>query len=148
MLVTDFKDHNIDNFTPGEVEDTGANLADVQLETMIAIQKYRETIRRRVKLAFNGITTGKHKSPLHPGGKAIDSYLLPEDGPIKTLDILKAALKAEFTGIGIYWNGKLYSTHFDLRPNYALWSGIKNFGEKSWDYRSLIVDLTKLRPRR
>lgn len=149
MLITDFKDYRIDNFTPAEIEDTGANLKDVQKETIISIQKFRIYIRRRVKLLRNGITTGRHKASEHPRGLAIDGYLLPEDGFIDVHLIFKGALEAGFRGIGIYWNQVLYSFHLDLRKIRAHWCGVKDTkrGINTWQFYSLLNDPAKIRLR-
>lgn len=144
MLESDFDDSNIDNFTPKEIVTSGAELKDVKLETMIRIQKYRILIRRPVYIPENGITSGKHKAPWHPMGLAIDTWLHPKHGPIKSLDVFKCALEAGFKAIGIYWNGKLWSFHFDLRPNYAFWCGVKKYGDKRWQYHTLINDPSKI----
>jgi len=147
MLKSDFKKYNIYNFTSSEAEATGASLKDIQKETIISIQKFREYIRRRVLLLHNGITTGKHKAQEHPDGWAIDSYLVPGDGPINIHLIFKGALTAGFRGIGVYWNQTLYSFHFDLRPVYAFWTGVKD--EKndvvSWQWYPLLNDPAKIK---
>lgn len=149
MLRTDFKDYDIDNFTSYEVTSTGANLKDVQKETMICAQKFRLYVRRRVKLLHNGITTGNHKAAEHPRGLAIDGYLLPEDGFIDVHLIFKGALEAGFRGIGIYWNQVLYSFHLDLRKIRAHWTGVKDPKKKvhSWRFYSLLNDPAKIRLR-
>lgn len=146
MLESDFIDHNIVDFTPKEITSTGANLEDVKLETMVRIQKYRSLIGRRVSIFKNGLTTGNHKSPYHPLGLAIDTGLYIEDGPVKPLIIFKSALEAGFKAIGIYWNGVAFSCHFDLRPKYAFWCGVKDGrGSKSnWVYHGLIVDPSQI----
>ncbi len=146
MEKTDFEKHNIDNYTPGEVINTGAILADVQLRTMIAQQTFRTILDRRVGLLVNGITTGNHKAVEHPLGLAIDSFLYPDDGPTDSGEIFKAAVTAGFKGIGIYWNGVQYSFHLDLRSDYGIWGGYKdvNLGLKKWTYVSLLADLTAL----
>lgn len=147
MLESDFKDYKIYNFTKKEVEETGAKLEDVKLALMRSIQKFREYIRRRVILVENGITTGNHKSIMHPDGKAIDGTLYIEDGPINIHILFKGALEAGFKGIGIYWNGIQYSFHFDLRNNYAFWIGIKDSkkGVKKWIWKSLLQDPAKIK---
>lgn len=146
MEKTDFKKHNIDNYTPDEVINTGAMLDDVQLRTMIALQTFRTILDRRVGILFNGMTTGKHKAKEHPMGLAVDGFLYPDDGVIDTSVIFKAAVTAGFKGIGIYWNGIQYSFHLDLRSDYGIWGGYKdvNIGLKKWTYVSLLVDLTAL----
>ena len=139
MKESDFIEYEIDNFTPTEIVETGANVEDISVDLMVAMQKFRLLVNRRVVLLSNGMTTGKHKSKLHPGGKACDCYLHPDDGEVKVLDVFKFALEAGFKGIGIYWNGTLHSFHFDLRNNYAFWSGKKEPGHE-WDFYSLIKD--------
>lgn len=147
MLATDFEKHNIDNFTVQEVMDTGCSLGSVDVKTMISTQRFREYVRRRVKLIENGLTTGGHKAPWHPRGLAVDSYLLPEDGPINIHLIFKGALTAGFKGIGIYWNQILWSFHFDHRPDYAFWGGVKDEPRliKEWQWYSILRDLRKIR---
>ena len=147
MKVSDFDVYEIHNFTPKEVRDTGADLRDVKKESMLAIQKFRVYIRRRVRLIKNGMTTGGHVSPYHPRGEAIDGYLDQDDGPVKTHEIIKGAIHSGFKGIGIYYNQTIHSFHFDLRPNYAFWAGVKDTsnGFDDWQWFSLIRDLTSIK---
>lgn len=138
MLKSDFNDHNIKNFTAAEVEATGASLGDVQLRLMLSLQAFRILIDRRVGLIPNGMTTGKHQARQHPLGLAVDGFLYPDDGPVTVTDIVKEAIIAGFHGIGIYWNGKQFSFHFDLRPDYSFWRGVKAHSDfKNWTYGSL-----------
>lgn len=145
MKKSDFETHLIENFTAKEVTDTGAALGDVQLNLMIALQRFRSLIKRRVKLIVNGMTTGKHKAIWHPQGLAADIYLLPEDGIVPINHIFKSALAAGFKGIGIYYNGVMYSFHLDLRLDLDWWGGYKNpkKGIKDWKYYPLINDPSK-----
>ena len=147
MRESDFIKNDIINFTPSEVRKTGADLSDVDKRTIISIQKFREYIRRRVKLCHNGLTTGGHKAPEHDLGLAIDSYLVMADGPINIHLIFKGALVAGFRGIAIYWNGSCYSFHFDLRPVYAFWIGVKDEkkGITDWVWYPLLNDPAKIR---
>ena len=126
-----FADHGILNFTPAEVTRTNANLADVKIVTLVSLQEVRTNIARRIHLIRNGLTTGNHVAVEHPNGLAVDSHLDLRDGPItsNTLRMLFVhAIRAGFTGIGIYWNGVAYSFHFDLRPldRFAVWMGVKD----------------------
>lgn len=147
MKPSDFTQYDIHNFSAAEIEDTGAKLKDVDRATIVYIQKYREYVRRPVKLVKNGITTGIHKAPEHKQGKAIDTYLNPADGLINVHLIFKGALVAGFRGIGIYWNGTCYSCHFDLRKNYAFWAGVKDIkkGIKNWQFHGLLSDPAKIK---
>lgn len=146
MLVSDFSKHNIINFTPQEITSTGAKLVDVSVETIIAAQKFREYIRRKVKLLPNGITTGEHKSLAHKLGYAVDVSLFPADGPVNIHYIFKGAIASGFFGIGIYWNQKQYSLHLEIknkfRQDFAWWLGIKDPGKKifDWQWFSLLRD--------
>lgn len=140
MIKEDFKKYYITNYTPEEVEATGAKLKDVQPQTMIAIQAFRTALNRKVKLIVNGMTTGKHKAPEHPGGLAVDCMLDEKDGPVAINTLVEAALNAGFKGIGIYWNGVVFSFHFDLRKEYQLWYGSKpKPGVGDWTYRDLFA---------
>ena len=149
MIESDFDKYDIINFTPKEVEETGAKLIDVKKETIISIQKFRTYIRRRVGLLKNGLTTGIHKAPWHPLGLASDSFLYLEDGRQDIHIIFKGALHSGFRGIGLYWNQKQYSFHFDHRPSYAQWLGIKDESRSidTWQFFSLLRDPTKIRLR-
>ncbi len=150
MLVTDFKDNNIDNFTPKEVEETGADLKDVKKESIISLQSFRTYIRRRVGLIHNGITTGYHKSLGHPNGFSVDSFLYIEDGPVNIHQIFKGALHAGFVGIGIYYNQKMYSLHLEVasmyRKEFAFWVGVKDTSKQidDWQWFSLLNDPAKI----
>ena len=150
MLQTDFKDHNIENFTPKEITDTGADLKDVQLNTMLSLQAFRTYIRRRIGLIYNGMTTGNHKAPGHPNGHAVDCFLYSEDGEVNIHNIFKGALNAGFKAIGIYYNQKQFSFHLEIgsnsRKDFAFWMGIKDAEKNinSWEWFSLLQDPTKI----
>lgn len=146
MEKTDFKKHGIVNYTPEEVELTGAMLADVQLRLMVSVQIFRTLADRRVGLLVNGLTTGSHKAIEHGLGLAVDGFMYPDDGLISTSDIFKHALTAGFKGIGIYWNGVQYSFHLDLRSELGFWGGYKDptKGVKNWEYTSLLTELSEI----
>ena len=146
MIKEDFKTFNIHNFSPSEVEATGANINDVKIKTIVSLQSFREFVRRKVLLIKNGITTGIHKATEHQEGLAVDCYLDPLDGSISIHDIFKGALTAGFHGIGIYWNGAIYSFHFDHRSRFAFWVGVKDNskGITEWQWFSLLQDPTKI----
>ena len=146
MKKIDFKKHNIDNYTPEEVINTGASLDDVQLRLMISIQTFRIILDRRVGLLVNGLTTGDHKAVEHHLGLAVDGFLYPDDGEINSSLIFRAALTAGFKGVGIYWNGIQYSFHLDLRSEYGFWGGYKDSakGVKEWQYTSLLTELAEI----
>jgi hypothetical protein len=138
VKVEDFRD--IEFFTPGEVVRTGAALDDVSANLIIHYDRFRRVLNRRVVFAPNGLTTGVHSSPLHPRGLAGDCHYVEMDGPIDARTIFEAALLSGFHGIGIYWNGIAYSTHLDLRDEFAFWIGHKKHRETAWEYHSLIND--------
>jgi len=144
MRKADFKKHHIDDFTPEEVELTGATLEGIQLRLMVSLQTFRTIMDRRVGLLVNGMTSGGHKAKEHFLGLAVDGFLYPDEGPMDIDLIFKAALTAGCKGIGIYWNGIQYSFHLDLRPEYGFWSGHKVAKNmvKTWRYVSLLKDLS------
>ncbi|GEM_PF-2089285 len=142
----DFKDWGIKHFTAEEIEATGADIAKVQLSLVVAMDRFRGYLGRPFNLIKDGMTTGKHKAPEHPSGLAVDGFVPGLDGitsPITAEDVLKCAVKAGFHGIGIYWNGLIYSFHLDLRPEYSFWTGTKKPGGGSWEYGKLIIDPRK-----
>lgn len=142
-IRTEFAKHGISNFTPEEIENTGAKLQDVKILLMCALQQVRTGIGRKVRLLYNGLTTGNHKAKEHPEGKAVDFYLDVGDGPINSFTIILVvihAIRSGFNGIGIYWNGTTYSFHLDLRPIecFALWVGFKNKRSEGWKYITIV----------
>ena len=129
----------IKHFPPDDVVATGAKLADVQLETMIALDKLRDSIGVAIILIKDGMTTGIHKAVEHPKGKAVD-FTTGKVVPLPKIHA--AAILAGFRGFGVYWNGKVWSYHVDLRPEYcAPWIGRKaKPGASGWAYKQLYVD--------
>lgn len=145
MLHNDFSLWKIDNFTADEVINTGANLRDVNVLTMVGVQKFRTRIGRPVLLLFGGITTGVHASPQHPGGTAIDVAFRESDGPINIKSMVYAAVDAGFKGIGTYWNGVAWSLHLDLGPEIRRWGRWKRHrSDEGWHKESLIIDVSTL----
>jgi len=138
MERSDFGALNIRHFTPEEVEGTGAKLSDVNFELIVRLEKFRDLIGRVVVLLPNGLTTGEHKSEWHRKGMAVDIAFREEDGAVDIQEIFICALQAGYTGIGIYFNETAYSFHFDLRPAYSFWRGMKKHRADNWDYSKLI----------
>lgn len=141
MKPENFKQYNIVNFSTEEIEATGAELKDVRLQTIQTLQNYRGLVGRRVKFVNNGITTGKHKSPEHLNGLAVDVYHVPADGEVDWKRSVYLALESGFKGIGVYFNyeTKLYTFHFDL-GKFRMWCGYKYRRFEKWNYRSLLND--------
>jgi len=147
MLEKEFTGNEIVDFTYSEIIKTGAELKDVKFELILRFQRFRNLIRRRVCFSIDGLTSGDHQSgqwAYHKKGLAGDIFLREEDGVIRTLEVFKAALEAGFTGIGVYWDGRTYSFHFDLRSNFAFWMGVKKSGSKEWIYKPLLNDPMKI----
>lgn len=143
MNRQDFQDWKIAHFTAEEIEATGANLAHVQIRLLTAMERFREKLGRPFKLIPGGMTTGNHKAPEHAAGLAVDGFVPGLDGVADTItaeDVFKAALGAGFRGIGVYWNGSIYSFHLDLRPVLSFWTGTKAPGAAGWNYGKLIND--------
>ena len=127
---------NIKYFTSNEIEATGANIKDVQYELIHSLDRLRVLIGKPIKLQFNGLTTGKHKAKEHPNGLACDIYIID----LSAEDAVKVSLMAAsvgFRGIGIYWNGKMWSFHLDLRKTFTTWYGGKPLPGYSWNYKEL-----------
>jgi hypothetical protein len=82
----------------------------------------------------------EHESIWHERRKAVDWYVLEEDmnrvhGEYDPDILFYAALK-QFAGIGLYWNGVLWSVHTDIRPVPDYWKARRVDGE--WKYEYLI----------
>jgi len=138
MDLNDF--HYIKHFTAKEVKATGADITDVKFELMMALEKLRIILGRPMILLKNGLTTGSHKSPTHPQGQACDFYFTNSHGAVFVNAVFKSIIKAGFKGVGIYWNGNLYSFHVDRREEYSFWSATKPEPGNPWKYGPLIVD--------
>jgi len=139
MLKRDFERFGITDFTPREVELTGADLSRVDVETFICLQRFRSIIKREVHLIKNGINSGDHKSKEHDGGIAIDCCIY---GKLISLNkIIYSAMKAGFTGIGIYYNKQtnIYSFHFDL-GRIRMWTAYKETRTAKWKYYGFLLD--------
>ena len=136
MTRFDFVLWRIRDFSPEEVEATGAALGDVPVPTMRAVQRFRTAAGLPVKMLYNGMTTGNHVSEYHPAGLAVDIYVV---GRVTAADIRNWALLAGFRGIGIYWNGSCYSAHLDLRRDYGFW-GRRKGPDGKWREAALFAD--------
>ena len=144
MILSDFETHAIHHFTPEEIEKTGARVQDVTVTLFSHMEQLRRRLGRRIILLKNGLTTGSHKSPEHPSGRACDFYFLEKDGHINPSTMVYSFLHVGFYGIGVYWNGKTFSFHVDLRGDYTFWAGVKKPRAKNWKYTNLIMDPKQL----
>ena len=136
MVMTPENFLMLNYFTQSEVESTGANIKDVKFELMFRLDAFRRDLGAPVYLLKKGLTTGGHSSPEHPAGKAVDVYI-SEVKPVWT--VYKCALKNQFRGFGVYWNGIAYSYHLDIGAEYRQWVGVPD-GKGNWRFGSLIVD--------
>lgn len=144
MLTTDFKHYNIKNFTSREVRNTGTELRDVNLFTMLALQGFRihPYVNRPVILLPGGLTTGDHASYEHPAGLAVDVAFREQDGEIVIKRFVYAAVESGFKGIGTYWNGIAWSMHLDIGQEIRRWAWWKHHREE-WHKTDLIMDVSK-----
>ena len=144
MKASDFQ--MIKHFTAKEARATGAKLKDIDVELFYTISLFRSLHGRAVKIPKNGISSGDHspksrhyrtKTRLADG---IDVYFRTKDGPVDYRKVIVDALIVGFKGIGVYWNGKKLSFHFDLRPKLAFWRAWKSKPKAKWTYGTLIID--------
>lgn len=129
------------HFSAAEIEATGAKLTDVRLSLFQRMDAFREDIKRSVHPLHNGITTGNHKSPEHPDGRACDFILSESDGPVDPYFVFKRLIDADFNRIGIYFNGQVYSFHAAYATRSGFWSGYKKGPGGPWTYGQLLLDL-------
>jgi hypothetical protein len=130
----------IRHFQAKEVIATGASPSDVKVELFLALDKFRDKVGSPVFLIRDGLTTGKHSSPGHKNGTAVDGFLRDT---VRADTLFKAALESGFRAIGIYWNGTVLSFHLELDTEYRFWVGRKKKGAASWTYGELIIDPSK-----
>lgn len=142
MKHSDFVLHGIKNFTAREIEKTGAKVSEVDVHTIIMLQKLRTKMGRSILLLENGLTSGDHLSALHPGGRAVDCWFKKRQGAINHKTVFQTAIKVGFRGIGIYYNHelKVYTFHFDTRDDPKFWIGFKMKTKDNWEYRAMILD--------
>lgn len=134
----DFNKYGIFDFSPEEIAKTGARLEDVRLVLFVCLQNFRTALRQNISLLFNGLTTGFHVSPEHPRGEAVD-FIISGDIDIRRVVVL--LIRAGFNGIGVYWNGQIYSFHADLRSveRFAIWTGVKDKpGAGPWQMKTIV----------
>jgi len=126
MVSKDFKDYQILHIKEKDITSSGADLADINLFFIIALDKFFGTLfveyGIHAVILFNGLTTGNHKSFTHKRGLAGDIAFAVSASEMSIYSIWKKAIEAGFKGIGLYWNGVAYSMHLDLRPSLAFWS--------------------------
>ena len=108
-------------FTKKEIEDTGASIESIDKHSFRKLILLRKTLNKPIKLLYNGMTTGRHKSKGHPLGKAYDITTGEED----YYKVFKCAIDAGFKKIGVYWNGSAYSYHLEDAEKCSFWSGTK-----------------------
>jgi len=144
MLIADFTNYGIANFTPGEVQATGARIEDVNVFLLVALQRLRIALDRPITLLPAGLTTGSHASFQHPNGTAADIVVHGAGTDITPKRVIYSAIDAGFRGIGLYWNGVVYSFHFDLGPDIRRWAWRRTQGGP-WEKGELYVDM-KVRP--
>lgn len=147
MLLSDFANYQILNFTPREVTDTGANLKDVNALGMVTLQRFRAhpDVDRKVLLLHNGITTGGHESWQHKNGTAFDVTFEDYEKPLSPKRLVYAAEDVGFRGIGLYYNGAAISMHLDLGPRIRRWLWIKPHRSETWTKLDMILDPIELK---
>jgi len=73
-----------------------------------------------VQLLHNGCNTGKHDSPEHPAGEAIDITIIGHQPPV--WEVVCRLAYSGFKAIGVYLNYKgIYSYHADI-CRYRQWA--------------------------
>ena len=138
MKTSDFQDLNITAVSPADVEETGASLDSVQAQTIATLQNVVDTIERPARLIKNGLTTGSHNAKEHAVGLAVDFYFINKVDKSEINQIIFAMIRAGFNGIGVYWNGNIFSFHGDLRATPVVWRGEKSGIEEQWKYTTII----------
>lgn len=140
MRDSDFAIYGINYFSAQEIIETGAKLADISPVLFSNLNYFRIMLGQPVLLLKNGLTTGKHKSKEHRAGDAVDVYFQDDRKLPSISEVLFIAVKAGFSGVGIYHNGNAYSLHLDIGTKIRTWSAKKTNPKKDWTYSELIVN--------
>ena len=129
----------INDFTETEIETTNASLESVKMNTLIAVQCFRNIINVPFFLVENGLTTGDHQSETHPRGEAIDGFIDPKvDVDAKFFKkCYYAAIDSGFRGIGSYYNKETNITgfHLDIGLRIRRWKAVKLKRGMNWLYK-------------
>lgn len=128
-------------FSKREIEATGAKLEDIDYESFKKLCEFRLILGVPVYFIKNGMTTGNHRSPGHPAGKAYD-VRIPK---ANFYTVFKAAISAGLIKFGGYWNGRAYSYHLEDSEVAAFWTGVKKApGPKySWNFTNPLINNPK-----
>lgn len=138
MKEIDF-DH-IEYFTQYEVENTGANIDDVNVDTIHRLDLLRKRCGVPIQLVFNGITTGNHKSKGHLSGNAIDVRIKSVTDSNHALKIMLMASSVGFSAIGVYKNSAgWYNFHLEIDETFRVWGATMSRGE--WDMCGLTLNV-------
>lgn len=115
-----------------EITSTGGTLEGLSYELFQRLDKLRERICSPINILKGGLNSGKHinNNDVHSQGLACD--FVTKHSSIT--GVFRAALDSGFLGIGIYWNGRTYSFHVDIRKYQAFWFGVKDAPGKEWEY--------------
>ena len=133
--MTDAEMATIRHFSKAEIIQSGGNPAGLSYDLFRRADVWRDLVGWPVSIPLGGTNSGHHISntDVHAVGEALDVYR--KDGlPVNYNYAFRAALQVGFMGIGIYWNGFIYSFHFDVRNYQAWWYGVRKPGELEWRY--------------
>ena len=127
------KEFNISCVDYDNIVSTGANVGTLNIGFFVKLQRFYDIIGTEFYIMKNGLNSGKHTPDgAHYDCLAGDLAFYVEVDPYK---VYKAAVQAGFLGIGVYWNGKVYSFHLDTRASFGSWGAKKVNG--SWQYYGL-----------
>lgn len=146
MTDQDFTLLKIRHFTADDVRATGAQLMDVDLRLLCALDRFADQAQRAIVLLHNGLTTGEHMSDTHRAGLAADIAFHDDEGVLDISSLVIIAANCGFRGIGVYWNQAAYSMHLDLRQRPGQWARWRRHRETVWHETALIVDPRTLVP--
>ncbi len=141
MHIADFDDENISCCTAEQIEATGAELSDVNCETILSLDQFARIAEVHVDLLCNGLTSGVHDSREHAEGLAVDFVVRLSQGTRPDVrHYVPILYNVGFRGVGVYWNGTAYSFHADIGDTFRQWAWEKRPGQTGWMKRALIVD--------
>lgn len=131
----------IEHFSRIEVECTGANIDDINVDLIHRLDLLRKRCGLPIELVSNGITTGNHNSKGHRTGNAVDVRIRSVNSSNHALKIMLMATSVGFSAIGVYKNSAgFYNFHFEIDKTFRVWGAtMKDSG--SWDMCGLTLNV-------
>ena len=126
--MTDYSFSLLSRLSRREVEKTGANMETLEFDTLyklnMLILKWSSYVKwdEPIYIFKNGINSGKHVSPGHKKGLAVDVYHGRKIADHEAVRFVLMAVQCGFSRVGVYKNHKnYYSFHLEVADTIGTW---------------------------